>query len=349
VWFAPRIFTEGEELSEDAKAFRNEVERRINLHKARSLTAGRGGNRIQVIGYSDNAEVKGLEDILTVPGDFMRTINGERKHGLSVRPLAPIKADTDDDACERNNTSIVMQLTFDPNEESTVVYFGGDAGCPIWERIWAMNRSTAPPWDLFMAPHHCSWHFFSEVSHDDDPEPSASIMELLEHKQDRAVVVASCKPIRDDDDNPPHWAAAQIYRSLVEQDGDRFCWTSETAEGGNPVPLEFRITRQGIQRDGGRQTPHRPSGGVEDFPLVRGVGVQREDDLRAAVGSGAHRHQPSWIHYEPSSTYTPCGPETAVQSTHWATGDLSNAAVRRTMQLQPEKGPPREQAAHPTR
>ena len=42
-----------------------------------------------------------------------------------------------------------------------------------------------------------------------------------------AVIVASCKPIKADDDNPPHERAKREYLDILNNDKDRFFCTDE--------------------------------------------------------------------------------------------------------------------------
>ena len=62
-----------------------------------------------------------------------------------------------------------------------------------------------------------------------------------------AVVVASSKPIKDDDDNPPHYQAAELYRKEVGK--ERFFCTGEHPNEKKPLPLYFRMTKNGPQKD----------------------------------------------------------------------------------------------------
>src|SRR5206468_4001803 len=64
LWFAPRIFSPHEaKLCEDAKVFKREAQRRVDLYRAGAAERALPGNRIRIIGYSDNPELKGLEDV----------------------------------------------------------------------------------------------------------------------------------------------------------------------------------------------------------------------------------------------------------------------------------------------
>ncbi len=242
LWFAPRIFSSFEDkLSDSAEAFREEAERRMDLYKDRDSNREKEGNRLRVIGYSDNDELNGLDRIITVPGTYIDIINNRRMRDFSFFVHAPFKADTDSKDIERNETCIVLQACFDVDgyENACLAIFGGDAGFATWETILRRSKMETLKWDILLAPHHCSWKFFSE---DHDAEISESSKKLLNMKREGAIIIASCKPLKNDGDNPPDYAAANLYKNEVGP--GRFFVTSEYYYRAKR-PLMFELTRNG--------------------------------------------------------------------------------------------------------
>jgi hypothetical protein len=251
LWFAPRIFNEyDDDLCDDALEFREEAQRRIDLYLSGDTGKSQAGNRLRVIGSSNNPDLNGLEDILTIPGSFLNLINGKIYMDFRFFVYAPIKHYSDDKNNARNDTSIVLQARFDVDgeEDAARVFLGGDTACAKWERIIDKNDDENLAWDLFMAPHHCSWGFFSEEAYDkDNPNPNEKIMDLLDLRRCDGYVVVSSKPIQDNNDNPPHYGAAQIYKSVVGK--DFFLCTSEHPNEDNPEPIYFTMTANGPVKD----------------------------------------------------------------------------------------------------
>ena len=252
LWFSPRVFNEyTKDLCDDAKVFRREAQRRMDLYRDGTEQRNKPGNRLRVIGYSDNEELEGLEDILIIPGETLNLVNGEIYEWFRFFVYAPIKRDTDSDDTERNDTSIVLQARFDVAGEGDAarVFFGGDTGCEGWERIVDVNDDENLQWDLFLAPHHCSWGFFSTEEYDEsNPNPSAKVMSLLQLKRGRAYVVVSSKPIKDDGSTPPpHCGAAKIYKEVVGD--DRFLCAGEHPDEKDPEPIYFTMTSNGPVKD----------------------------------------------------------------------------------------------------
>ncbi len=246
LWFTRRIFSPHEgELSESAEAFREEARRRIALHKAGSPSGNRAGNRIRVIGYSDNPDYKGLDHLVTGPGNYINVIDGKPKSDFRFFVHAPFKLETDAKWAERNDTSVVLQATFDVGQTkaAAVVMFGGDAGAGIWSKILERSKEDTLKWDLFLAPHHCSWSFFSDQPYKESKVPAKDSLTILSKKIGQGSVIASCKPIKDDDDNPPHYAAKLEYTKAVGE--SRFYSLSERPNEKGPLPTAVEISANG--------------------------------------------------------------------------------------------------------
>jgi hypothetical protein len=250
LWFSPRIFSPHEKkLCDEAKEFRKEAQRRIDLYKKGGAAPDKPGNRIRIIGFTDNPELAGLAPIVTVPGNQIHVINGSTKNDLSIFVHAPTKKETDSKWAERNDTSIVMQFRFKVGDvnRAALAFFGGDAGCAIWLDI--ISKSSVPDleFDLFMAPHHCSWTFFSEEPSEEE-NPDGDILNFLEkRKREGAFAIASSKPIKDDDDNPPHYIAAEKYKEIFGT--EKFLCTGEHPSEKSPEPIFFTMTKKGPVKD----------------------------------------------------------------------------------------------------
>jgi hypothetical protein len=245
LWFSPRIFAPHEKLGDSAKAFLKEAKRRRELYRGGKPERKDAGNRLRIIGSTDSEDNQGLDNIVTVPGNTISLINGEVKKDFSFFVHGPFKEDVDSEDDDRNKTSVVLQARFDVNgaKHAALAFFGGDADHIIWENILKRSKNEDLRWDLFLAPHHCSWSFFNETPYEDHKTPKSSSLEILDKKRKGAIVVASCKPVRKDDDNPPSYAAAQQYKKAVGD--ENFYVTSEYPDEEEPNPLIFEMSKNG--------------------------------------------------------------------------------------------------------
>ena len=250
VWFAPRIFAPHEkELCQEASDFRKEVNRRIELFRKGSQASSLPGNRFRVAGFTDNPDLKGLEASLTVPGNVTSKINTSIKNDFEIFVHAPTKKESDAKWAERNDTSIVLQLRFKVGGDSKAVLamFSGDAHCGIWSNIIEKSKTSDLEFDLFLAPHHCSWTFFSEEPSENE-NPDDGIVDFLStKKREGAIVICSCKPIKDDDDNPPHYIAYEKYKEIFGS--ENVLCTMEEPNEENPEPLYFTMSENGPVKD----------------------------------------------------------------------------------------------------
>ena len=105
-------------------------------------------------------------------------------------------------------------------------------------------------YDIMQAPHHCSWHSLSYDSWSDYREKAkldADARKALSQTRNGAVIVASCKPIADDDSDPPCIRAKREYVAIVDEvKGDFYC-TGEYPSEKSVEPLVFTVTAQGVQ------------------------------------------------------------------------------------------------------
>lgn len=248
LWFSPRIFSPREEgeLAPSAKVFLKEARRRMDLYKAGNAERDNPGNRLRIIGSTEAEENEGLGNIVTFPGEAINCINKSEKEDFSFFVHAPFKEDVDSEEDERNRTSIVLQARFDVGgeEHAALAFFGGDATHTVWGNI--LDRTSDEEnlrWDLFLAPHHCSWTYFGDTPYEDNQEPSEKSLKMLSKKREGAYVISSCKPVNEDDDNPPHQAAKELYQEEVGE--DRFLVTSEEPDEEQPQPLVFTMSKNG--------------------------------------------------------------------------------------------------------
>ena len=94
--------------------------------------------------------------------------------------MAPFKSDLVKGKADKdhNATSIVLQARFTAKKDGDViskVMFSGDADHYVWDKVKEKSEendnSDKLEWDLFLAPHHCSWAFFNDTPYKDHKEP----------------------------------------------------------------------------------------------------------------------------------------------------------------------------------
>ena len=222
LWFTPRVFREyKKDLCDDAKAFKKEAERRVK--KTIDVNGDPGaGHRVRIFGYSellDDDKFKNFpDDRLIVPGNELTTIDEKNVSGeFRAFVHAPFK---DDDAGERNDTSLGMQMTLVDGSEKLRALLLGDLSYPIIKRIFEVSEADDLAWNVLLAPHHCSKAVMYWKDEDDDEEKLkkhiVDEMDVASTDPNRIVASSNTVPSSNEPgDNPPHAKAKTQYETIT--------------------------------------------------------------------------------------------------------------------------------------
>lgn len=260
IWSSPMIFRraqkkEGWTMSADASVFQAEAKRRLKLFRANGYQVGGPGDRIKILGEDEGDKTADLEStaIMAKAGDQIIIVNEQQNHGMTARLLAPqhpSEVVEEEETLSKNNSSVIIQFSIGCRSTPNACLFltGGDAEVAIWECLWKMYKDTG--WfnyNLLQTPHHCSWHSLSYDSWKDcpDPEPSPTAISALSQALPGALIIASCKPIHDDDNDPPCIGAKRIYKNITDNVSGQFLCTGEYPSSSAPDLMEIEITQNG--------------------------------------------------------------------------------------------------------
>ena len=223
LWFTPRIFAEyNKDLCDDAKDFKKEAKRRVKKTIEAKGDPG-PGDRVRIFGYSDLLEEDDYKDFpeeqLTIPGNEVTTID---KKDVSDKFRAFVHAPfKDDDAGERNDTSLGMQVTLYFGDKMLRALLLGDLSYPIVKRIFEVSKDDDLAWNVLLAPHHCSKAtMYWKEQGDDEERLKKHIVEDMDKaslKPNRVISSSNTVPnYNKAGDNPPHAKAKTQYESITE-------------------------------------------------------------------------------------------------------------------------------------
>lgn len=247
LWITPRGMKNN--LADTAVEVRKEAKRRRDLYDNDSNFKGSNGNYLRIIGYDKDKEFDSR--YCYVPGKTVSSVHGSSLSWLDIFIHAPFKEDveTSKKYDDKNATSIVVQFGFkiaDYEGYKSRVLMGGDAEHEIWQHILDNNTDDEKlKWNIFLAPHHCSWSFFNESNNKDEIKPSA---EDILNKQigSLAHIIASSNEIKNDDNNPPCYEAKQQYIKKLKAGSSHFLNTAiHNKVGSIPQPIVFTINEYG--------------------------------------------------------------------------------------------------------
>lgn len=261
MWSSPIVFRRASKrltLVPNAKAWATEARRRVAVFRDAPGTDAVVGDRILILGEDENDKTVDLDPLLIKVDQLIVSADGLNSGSFEARLLAPLPIANDEDeeeALSKNRSSVVLRfsLAADGSLDRGRYLTGGDAEVGVWGRLWRKHKVDNADWltyHFLLSPHHCSWHSLSEDSWSDlgeDVEVDSDARSALSQTLEGAVIVASSKPIKDGDSDPPCIRAKREYVSIVDDDDRFFCTCEYPCEEG-PEVLEFVITALGPEK-----------------------------------------------------------------------------------------------------
>lgn len=255
IWSSPRVFrraSANNTLCSDAKAFNSEARRRVKRFRETNGIVG-DGDRILILGEDADGKTDDLGAILVKVDEAFTKVNGQHDGSMDARLLAPLPVNEDakeEELLGKNHSSTILQFSIAGGGVSGACKFlsAGDAEVAIWERLWRRHQKRTEwlEYDVLLAPHHCSWHSLSYDSWGELKEKAQVCQEArnaLSRAKKGAVIVASSKAIKDDDNDPPCIRAKKEYIQIVGESGVRgeFKCVGEYPSEKAPDTMEFEI------------------------------------------------------------------------------------------------------------
>jgi hypothetical protein len=159
---------------------------------------------------------------------------------------------------DRNQDSIVFQVTFSEGGNDTYAICGSDVDYDTLSKIVQTTkrhgREDRLLWDVLKLFHHCSYLSLGPDRGVDETVAVPDVKWLFEtQSRDGCVIVSPSDPIPlkgttdDKDVQPPHRQAANHHRRVVDAKAGDFKVTMETPNRTLPKPLEIEITGRGTR------------------------------------------------------------------------------------------------------
>ena len=172
--------------------------------------------------------------------------------GIEVFAHSPFAERTNGGLIDRNDCSIVVQLTFQVDAALTRMLLMSDINHDAISGIVRVTKyhgnEVRLQHDIAKLPHHCSYTALADEKGNDDAVPVESARWLWEEQaQTSSVLVSTSKPIQADDSDPqpPHRQAANYYRKAIGKKSGQFKVTMEHPSQSSPEPLTIEIGRWG--------------------------------------------------------------------------------------------------------
>jgi beta-lactamase superfamily II metal-dependent hydrolase len=268
LWHTPRIFRDQKDedsLCDDAKAFRKEADRRRKSILANPKNI-KSGDRLRVIGHDDilsEEKYKGLPDeCKSRPGEKVSFVDGNNlANDFQAFIHAPFK---DDQAKDRNNTSLSLNIVILDGKKYGQFFFFGDREYPtikqIFEKTEEKENNDYLYWNAMLCAHHCSK---AVMYWQDEGEKEENFKQVImdyfkKYSRDGYIISSSLADFTDGDgDNPPHKKARKRYEEIVK--AGRFVCTHEYPNKENPYPFVCVIDSEGFSVQEKREAGKGPA------------------------------------------------------------------------------------------
>jgi hypothetical protein len=241
-------------VEDDSRLVRQEARYRLIKGEKIKVFSRPGAlkNFLQDNGLSIDARRDCIVDAGEVVPDF--TLDGPEHVEFFVH--SPFAWRVDDEALEdRNQNSIVFQVTFREFGQDTYGIFGGDVDSDTLVEIVKTTRNHERDhrllWDVLKLFHHCSYKALNQQSSEpDEPiDPVEEVRWLIEDQgRSGAIIVSPSAKIPTQDTkgaNPPHRRAAVYYKSVIEKKDGEFKVTMDHPTSTNPRPLRIEVDQRG--------------------------------------------------------------------------------------------------------
>lgn len=245
IWGSSRFFKRASKyntLEDGALTFNKEMKRRYDLHKKHKKIQEEG-NRIIILGESEDDKTDHVEDIVYKIGESIHMLNNRNLSSkIDINILGPIEQQKDeiDDLYKRKNRgSVILQLNIKQDSYTNQILLTGDAGADVLQYMHNIYPLSKFKYDILLAPHHCSKYSMFNKQSNGSCEISKTALKVLSQANKGANIIASCREFGEN--TPPHKEAKKEYEEIVGN--SNFLYTMGYKKGSELI--EFELTGLG--------------------------------------------------------------------------------------------------------
>ena len=253
LWVPAGAITE-EGLDDHARVIRQEARHR--LKKGYGIRVFSRPKQLEDFLAANDLSVEDRQEFIVDAGNLVPgfSVSGEEKAEFFVH--CPFAWRTDDGLVDRNENSVVLQMTAVEGGNETYLLLGSDVNHETLSEIVRTTRRHENEhrlqWDVLKLFHHCSYKSLGPDRGTEKTEPIEDVKWLFEElARENEIIVSTSKPIpakdtaEDEDKQPPHRQAANYYRGIVRDSNGKFEVTMESPNRSQPKPLRLKITAAG--------------------------------------------------------------------------------------------------------
>src|SRR5260370_18833012 len=192
---AAMIVEKEEELEYDARIIQAEARHRLRIGK--DIRVFSRPDRLKEWLLKENIRLEDRKHLITDAGQL---IPGFTKlvQGVEFFVHSPFAERVDGELVDRNDSSLVVQATFQSDDHETRLILSADITCEILSdmvNVTKYHKNDARlAWDVFKLPHHCSYRSLSEEKGENITEPIPEVKWLFEQGAQRGIIVSTSYP-----------------------------------------------------------------------------------------------------------------------------------------------------------
>ena len=245
LWVPAAIILETSPSTEDHRVLGQEA--RYRLKEGEGIRVFSKPEQLEEWLEDEGLTLEDRKDLITNAGEAVPEYK-KSSDGVEFFVHAPFSRSIEENGeeIERNEAALVVQATFEYENEDTKLILGADINYQSWEDIVQITkskgRSSRLEWDIFKISHHCSYKSLSSEKGDEKTTPISDVKWLFEKGQENAKLVSTSDPIPEGNTTqPPHRQAANYYKDVVEDIDGEFKVTMEYPKESAPEPLVITI------------------------------------------------------------------------------------------------------------
>ena len=245
LWVPAAIILETSPSTEDHRILRAEA--RYRLKEGTGIRVFSKPQQLKEWLEDQDLTLEEREDLITNAGEIVPGYE-KSSDGVEFFVHSPFSRSVEENGeeIERNEASLVVQATFECENEDTKLILGADINYESWEDIVQITKSkdrkARLEWDIFKISHHCSYKSLSSEKGDEKTTPVSDVKWLFEQGQEKAILVSTSDPIpATNTTQPPHRQAANYYKDVAKDIEGEFKVTMEHPKKSAPEPLVITI------------------------------------------------------------------------------------------------------------
>ena len=245
-----------ENLEDDARLIRSEARHRLKAGKGVLIFSR--PDRLKQWMEKNDIDYESRKHLIVDAGSL---VPGYAKEGAAQAEFfvhCPFGLRLDETTViDRNEASIVMQVTFRKSGRDTYLLLGSDIDHETISEIVQVTKKHGNEdrlqWDLMKLFHHCSYLALGPERGVDETKAVPDVKWLFKTQgRVSGTIVSPSWPIpvkgskEDEDVQPPHRQAANHHRRVAKQLGGQFVVTMEEPSRTRPRPFGYEITAFGV-------------------------------------------------------------------------------------------------------